>query len=169
VAEPFDALTLWQPWASLVADRVKPVENRNWAPPKRLANRDLAIHAAVRWTRAEQRTSEELWTRYRIQTPAQPVLSAVVGVVRVLGYVTGYVHPNGIAVSAIRCFDADRRAEFDRILESEPFRIFFHGPHGWVLGDVRRLAEPVSCRGAQGLWKLPAELSAMVERQVGRG
>jgi hypothetical protein len=39
--------------------------------------------------------------------------------------------------------------------------------YGWVLRNVRRLAKPVPCRGAQGLWDLPPELLAAVERQLG--
>jgi hypothetical protein len=33
------------------------------------------------------------------------------------------------------------------------------GRWGWLLGDVERLAEPVSCRGAQGVWRLPDSVS----------
>ena len=28
------AISLWQPWASLVAEGVKTIETRSWAPPK---------------------------------------------------------------------------------------------------------------------------------------
>ena len=33
-------------------------------------------------------------------------------------------------------------------------------------GDVARLAEPVPCRGAQGLWTLPEDVEAKVMGQV---
>lgn len=42
------ALTLWQPWASLVAIGAKPYETRSWAPPDRLIGHRIAIHAAKR-------------------------------------------------------------------------------------------------------------------------
>mgnify|MGYP000940126643 CR=1 FL=1 len=40
------ALSLWQPWASLVAIGVKPHETRSWAPPLALIGKRFAIHAA---------------------------------------------------------------------------------------------------------------------------
>ena len=50
------AITLWQPWASLIADGVKKQETRSWAPPKHLIGERIAIHAAKRkLTKAELR------------------------------------------------------------------------------------------------------------------
>lgn len=37
----------------------------------------------------------------------------------------------------------------------------------WRLGDVVRLREPVSCRGAQGLWTVPEDVAAAVRAQGG--
>jgi hypothetical protein len=42
------AITLWQPWASLVAAGAKPFETRHWPPPARLIGVRIAIHAARR-------------------------------------------------------------------------------------------------------------------------
>ena len=39
------ALTLYQPWASLIAHGVKTIETRSWAPPRRLIGQRIAIHA----------------------------------------------------------------------------------------------------------------------------
>lgn len=40
------------------------------------------------------------------------------------------------------------------------------GQIGWRLQDVVTLAEPVRCRGAQGLWNLPPQVLAAVEAQL---
>lgn len=40
------AISLWQPWASLIAIGAKPFETRSWAPPKALIGQRIAIHAA---------------------------------------------------------------------------------------------------------------------------
>lgn len=37
----------------------------------------------------------------------------------------------------------------------------------WDPSNVRRLAEPIPCRGNVGMWKLPPELAAKVEAAVG--
>ncbi len=42
------ALTLWQPWASLIAFGLKPYETRSQPAPRRLLGRRIAIHAALR-------------------------------------------------------------------------------------------------------------------------
>lgn len=44
------ALTVKQPWASLIASGVKRIENRTWKPPKTLAPGErFAIHAGSGW------------------------------------------------------------------------------------------------------------------------
>jgi len=35
---------------------------------------------------------------------------------------------------------------------------WFVGPFGWLLADVEAFDMPVACRGAQGLWRVPAGL-----------
>ena len=40
------AISLWQPWASLIACGAKPYETRHWAPPRDLIGQTIAIHAA---------------------------------------------------------------------------------------------------------------------------
>lgn len=42
------ALTLWQPWASLVAEGVKTIETRSWPAPAALAGERIAIHAGAK-------------------------------------------------------------------------------------------------------------------------
>jgi hypothetical protein len=42
------AITLWQPWASLVAIGVKTIETRAWPAPRSLIGQRIAIHAAAR-------------------------------------------------------------------------------------------------------------------------
>jgi len=42
------AVTLWQPWASLIASGAKPFETRAFPIPARLLGKRVAIHAAAR-------------------------------------------------------------------------------------------------------------------------
>ena len=42
------ALTIWQPWASLIIAGVKPYEFRGWYPPASIIGRRIAIHAGAR-------------------------------------------------------------------------------------------------------------------------
>lgn len=47
-AEPIPALTLWQPWATLVAEEFKPYEFRSYPARKGLWGQRIAIHAGAR-------------------------------------------------------------------------------------------------------------------------
>ena len=42
------ALTIWQPWASLIIAGAKPFEFRGWRPPASLIGQRIVIHAAAR-------------------------------------------------------------------------------------------------------------------------
>jgi activating signal cointegrator 1 len=47
--ESLAVLTLWQPWATLIALKVKTIETRSWAAPKSLIGQRIAIHAAKKY------------------------------------------------------------------------------------------------------------------------
>lgn len=41
------------------------------------------------------------------------------------------------------------------------------GPWHWIFSDVRVLAQPIACNGAQGIWVVPREIEAALAAQVG--
>jgi activating signal cointegrator 1 len=51
-------MTLWQPWASLIAIGAKPYETRSRPPPTRLIGRRIAIHAAAKRIRVKDFDAE---------------------------------------------------------------------------------------------------------------
>jgi len=48
------ALTVWQPWASLIAEECKTFEFRSWPAPKYVVGRRIAIHASARPVRVTE-------------------------------------------------------------------------------------------------------------------
>src|ERR1700694_167443 len=54
------AISLWQPWASLIACGAKPYETRHWAPPRELIGQRIAIHAAKKVDRDARGFAEDL-------------------------------------------------------------------------------------------------------------
>lgn len=54
------AISLWQPWASLIAAGVKPFETRDWAPSRALIGQRIAIHAAKKVDREAVQFTREL-------------------------------------------------------------------------------------------------------------
>ena len=54
------AISLWQPWASLIACGAKPFETRHWAPPRELIGQRIAIHAAKKIDKGAKAFAEDL-------------------------------------------------------------------------------------------------------------
>lgn len=59
-------------------------------------------------------------------------------------------HPTGVVATGVY-----RGPAAEHGLLRDPWYV---GPVGWVFDDIRSLPEPVSCRGAQGLWTVPGHL-----------
>lgn len=145
------ALTLWPEWAFALAHLGKDSENRGWAPPASIIGKRIAIHAG----------------RHIGGRPGLPARNegfrAVALALRACGGVERDVTRWWLQqppTSAIVCtavvtgWDRDDRTGWD-----------VPGQCHWRLADVQVLPEPVPCRGAQGLWRVPADIAARVLAQ----
>jgi len=75
------ALTIWQPWASLIMIGAKPYEFRSWPAPRSLVGQRIAIHASARPVRRNEVAelvlrlhNEEAWTTCLKRDVAVPLL-----------------------------------------------------------------------------------------------
>ena len=143
-------ITLLRPWAWAIFHAGKRVENRTWGPPAAIVGQRIALHAglaydheAAEWMRAVL----DLTPPATMDDPA----GCIVGVATVRGWVDGTDALLGHS-----------RSVEHRHAVSAWSSAWFAGPCGWMLDDLRALAEPVPCRGRQGLWALPPD----VERSV---
>lgn len=168
------ALTVLQPYAHLIAlpdsdPRAKRIENRTWPTSYR---GPLFIHAGL--------------SRKRLVTPGGisheedyglPVADMAFGAIVAVADLVDCVHV--ISTADRSCpgpgyFEAsygNRGALwlFRKNVERWPWLVgneHLEGPTAWVLRDVRRLPEPVPCRGMQGLWGVPPDVAAAVMRQI---
>jgi activating signal cointegrator 1 len=137
------ALTLHQPYASLIAIGAKQIETRSWATSYR---GPLAIHAARTLHRARALCQVE---------PYRAVLAAA-------GYSEPETLPVGAVVATCRlvaCLPMGDARTFPLTgvpLPGSPEHAFGEykpGRYMWLLADVEPLAVPVSARGWQGLWE----------------
>lgn len=132
------ALTLTQPWASLVALDCKRMETRDWQTSYRGL---LAIHAAKSYPEWVQRLllfDEDFRDAIRRSgfTPADFTslpLGAVVAVVRLV---------DCVRITRDNAPSAPEHA----------FGDYTPGRFMWRLRDTRRLPEPITARGYQQLW-----------------
>jgi hypothetical protein len=129
------ALTILQPYAHLIAIGQKPIENRGWPTAYR---GPLLIHAGKSTADVYGWGAPE----YRVHGFGldEMAFGAVVAVATVVACLPkpprGDVHPAWVSAGYAHLWDHEHA----------------HGLWCWVLADVQRLAEPVSCRGYQGLW-----------------
>jgi hypothetical protein len=147
------ALSLLEPWASLVALGEKRIETRSWAPPQGIMPIRIAIHASKSREAIDDGTAEELFGMTRHSCPDPWPLGRVVAVVTLVKAVPtekirddiSHFHPNELA-----------------------FGNYSDGRWGWVFDDLslRRLAEPVPCRGMLGLWGIPQDVRAKIDAQL---
>lgn len=149
------ALTLWQPWATLVAEGVKPFEFRRWPAPRWIWDQRIAIHAGARKVRpgeiddliAALRLAEGWGTALTLE-PALDLLLRMQAAPEkiILSHVvcTAVIGKPVPAAEAVRQVYGERfRGDSDRI---------DHQVFGWPMLDVQRLGPPVPAKGAQGFW-----------------
>jgi len=139
------ALTLWQPWATLVAIGAKKIETRSWKTNYR---GPLAIHAAKRVNR------ETLHLCF-----TEPFFDALTGAgIRLIAQhvFRGNVLPRGAIVATCMLRQVveitERNASGLKDLELS-FGDFTPGRYAWFLDDVEELPESIPAKGKRGLWK----------------
>ena len=146
------ALTLWQPWATLVAMGVKKIETRGWKTPYR---GDLAIHAAAKippkWLGASAHTEpfrDELADIFCVRRDRDDrggkhvddilrglPFGKIVCIVRIVG---------------IQETSESLRQELDR--RERLFGNYEDGRYAWHLQMVDVIEPPIPAKGNRMLW-----------------
>jgi hypothetical protein len=156
--EPTHALTLTQPWATLVACGEKMIETRGWGTAHR---GPIAIHAAKGFPRdAIERCFDE------------PFASAL----RACGITKPGDLPRGeiVAVADLRecyrisTFTALRieMGDVDLPAHEYSFGNYDYGRYAFALANLRRLATPIPARGMLSLWRIPEDARAALTAQL---
>lgn len=130
------ALTLTQPWASLIAHRIKTIENRTWAPPRCVVGERIAIHASGRHDLQMENTIRYVngWC------PPAP-----------LGVLVATAVVAGVAQSEASVPDGQKR--------------WFTGPWAWVLEDIYPCTR-FALRGNQGVWHLGGNICKRLDHEA---
>lgn len=138
-------ISLWQPWASLVALGEKRIETRSWSTSHR---GQIAIHAAKTW-------SNELHGMC-----CRHPFDSVLGYASVCG-VPSYVRhgrvnplPFGavLAVATLADCVPVERVRDGLSLNERAFGDYTTGRFAWLFEDVRPLSRPFPLKGHQGLF-----------------
>ena len=153
--QAFPAITLWQPWASLIAAGCKTFEFRSRAAPARLVGQRIAIHAGarpvqvieVRALLVKMHSANWRGTGILQREPAIRLLEA------------WKASPRILPLSTITCLatlgQPVRNAELaaalglDAVNDSDRDE---HSNYGWPLSDIRPVPLGPPVRGERGWW-----------------
>lgn len=154
MADPIPAITIWQPWATLIAEGAKRWEFRSWAPAGRMVGQRIAIHAGARPVNLGE--VRELLFRLQSRDAAQTGIDPAIAI----PIVERMLHaPKAMPLSSVLCTAVLGAAVRNQTL-ADALGVEFindsdrnqHSNWGWPLADVQRLEPPVPARGAQGWW-----------------
>lgn len=149
------AITLWQPYASLVAINKKPHETRSWPTKYR---GPIAIHAGVKPAHElDGMTSEAICMAF-----GWPYDASIAAHIRALPH--GAIVATAILTECWKVIQHTSTAVIlkqsngvgeDKIPIDAPFLMF--GDYGvgryiWGFANIRALPEPIPGKGKQGLW-----------------
>ena len=141
-------LSLWQPYATLMAIEAKKVETRSWKTPFRGL---VAIHSAKRWTPEMRRQTELEPFRSALWPEQQKINPLPLGCVLAVGELYHIHHSEWFTH-----FEGDERA----------FGDYSRGRFGWLFKNMIRLKVPIAYRASQGMPRARTELIEKL-REVG--
>lgn len=130
------ALSVRQPWGSLIIHGPKRIENRQWAAPRWAIGERIAIHASA---------------------GAPSELPDSIRRLRGLPSLDGL--PRGAIIGSALLYDCLHIDDLPRDLHLDPFA---EGDWCWLLRDVRPLPTPFVCKGALRLWDVPEAARAVL-------
>ncbi|MGG4452378.1 ASCH domain-containing protein [Brevibacillus porteri] len=144
------AITIHQPWATLIALGEKKFETRSWATKHR---GPIAIHAAKKVDKeiCLEEPFRSVLARHGYTADNLPT-GAVVAIAQLAGsYMIYNTVDNGVHI--VRC--PNNEYEFTKVefiwRPESVFGYFAEGRFAWEMVDVKQI-DPVPAKGQQGLW-----------------
>lgn len=175
------AISLWQPWASLIACGAKPFETRSFAPPASLIGQTIAIHAAKKIDKGAAQFAQDLMYGQH-ETGGFDLADNLEASMRgtpddLMGIFGQALMPIGCVVCTARldaAFLLGDKAEGTAVpaakvmrrlvsrqmpecftVRYDDFGDYAEGRWAWLLRDVKPLNPPPRVKGAQGFFDLP--------------
>lgn len=142
-------ITLWEPWATLMARGDKRIETRSWSTRYR---GPMAIHAA-KGGLGDFEMSGLL---------EEPFFKEAM--------TTAIMNPGHIlaVVNLVDCVEVSRLERLGRslfTLKEKAFGNYAEGRFGWITGDLFRLDYPIIHKGGQGLRNASADVIQQIKAQ----
>ncbi|GAA0390334.1 ASCH domain-containing protein [Paenibacillus motobuensis] len=149
------AITIIQPWATLIALGEKKFETRSWRTNYRGS---LAIHAGKKIDRGicEQEPFRSVLAKYGYTADNLPI-GAVVAVANLTECCQiERLTDSDVEIPPVKLHYSNGRVQgwFGYLKENKEliFGDYTDGRYAWELSDVQQLPEPIEAKGMQGLW-----------------
>ena len=133
------AISLLQPWATLLVSGQKKIETRSW---KTLYRGPIAIHA-----------SKEFSTGAKLLCDMEPFRSALLAA----GFESPEQLPMGKVLGTTKIVACFSTGSYQPVPHSNEacFGDYSLNRFCWITEESRKILTPYGCRGSLGIWKLP--------------
>ena len=170
------AITLYQPWASLIAIGAKSFETRSWSPPKSLIGQRIAIHAAARTPRLQE-IADLMDDPFTLLANTGAFELLKIWWERDDGLPLGAVVCTAILAAAYQCGDevipghveivkAISRVDDPVSIPIDPFGDYSPGHWAWLLEEVKPFPNPIRASGHQGFWNWNPPISTITGESI---
>jgi activating signal cointegrator 1 len=169
------AISLHQPWADMVKLGHKTYETRGWSTKHR---GPIAIHASRSMAHLDLMTEPPFSTCYDKHLIKITELGSIVAVAEVSYTCPAYQITADLCESAEELQDMLKHPECPKNLRPEwenqlvkiqhelAFGDYTMGRFAWKLTNIKRLPNPIPCRGYQKIWNLDENITAQIEAQL---
>ena len=148
------AITVKQPWASLIALGIKPIENRTWKLPEKYKGQTVLIHASASWDQYADFTDQHLREMQEKGFKFEKcVTGVIIGSVKFTDCVIN--HPSIWAEKSNTVYQLAP----DETDEDYPKPIY-----NWVLANPIIFPEPIRAKGKLSFWDYPNILAEPEEK-----
>lgn len=159
------AITIWEPWASLIAMGEKSIETRSWKAPDNIINQRIAIHAAAtmpKWVKALCSGFAKLigtkeyngsWL-YHLEHGIGP-FGKVVATAKLTECILIIEDHEVMEYAIIGEGDKQQMVDGPEYL----FGDYTPGRYAWILEDIKPLENPTPAKGMQRLWNWDGDVS----------
>lgn len=144
------AISLWQPWASLMAIGHKIIETRSWYTGYR---GPLAIHAAKRVFIPPDPEFVKALEELQINCFDLP-RGAIVGTCYLTACVRVEDFPALLNIATVHSSSSEKARKIEKIKKQKIFGDCSPGRFLWLISDAKKLETPIPWRGHQGFFEV---------------
>lgn len=158
------AISVKQPWASLIVEGIKPIENRTWPCPEKYNGQRVLIHASGKMDFTNPLSALNDSQRLCFPTPESrhkllddsTTMSAIIGSIQIVDCVIN--HPSIWAEKTQFKISENNRTRCENIENLEVLRDganLVNPIYNWVLAHPIEFPESIPAKGKLGFWDFP--------------